>query len=219
MNISRYANIDKFVNIWYIFFTSPSGIQLIISASPNVEITSPGRRASGFFNPCILIAFKRSLMGFFNFRWFYFKKGNRVCLKENAVSICPDIELSWCRTVFFNGCRNVLVSNCLVSVLDYIKIIWQKQEKNGDNWSSTSTDRKFLRNPNLNEISTLAKLSYMHFCVLFVFINFTAEYTLHGQELHSQILMVIDTDCIVKIQSCPRWPLMDYLDVFHGDKR
>jgi hypothetical protein len=34
------------------FFTSPSGIQLIISASPNVEITSPGRRASGFFNPC-----------------------------------------------------------------------------------------------------------------------------------------------------------------------
>jgi hypothetical protein len=24
------------------FFTSPSGIQLIISASPNVEITSPG---------------------------------------------------------------------------------------------------------------------------------------------------------------------------------
>jgi hypothetical protein len=34
------------------FLTSPSGIQLIISASPNVEITSPGRRASGFFNPC-----------------------------------------------------------------------------------------------------------------------------------------------------------------------
>ena len=33
--------------------TSPSGIQLIISASPNVEITSPGRRARGFFNPCI----------------------------------------------------------------------------------------------------------------------------------------------------------------------
>ena len=52
MNISRYVNIDKFVNIQYIFFTSPSGIQLIISASPNVEIASPGRRASGFFNPC-----------------------------------------------------------------------------------------------------------------------------------------------------------------------
>jgi hypothetical protein len=34
------------------FFTSQSGIQLIISAIPNVEITSPGRRASGFFNPC-----------------------------------------------------------------------------------------------------------------------------------------------------------------------
>ena len=52
MNISRYVNIDKFVNIQYIFFTSPLGIQLIISATPNVEITSPGRRASGFFNPC-----------------------------------------------------------------------------------------------------------------------------------------------------------------------
>jgi hypothetical protein len=52
MNISRYANIDKFVNIRYIYiFTSPSGIQLIISASPNVEITSPGHRARGFFNP------------------------------------------------------------------------------------------------------------------------------------------------------------------------
>ena len=53
---------------------------------------------------------------FFNFRWFYFKKGNHVCLKENAVPICPDTELSWCRTVFFNGCRNVLVPNCLVSL-------------------------------------------------------------------------------------------------------
>ena len=35
------------------FFTSPSGIQLIISASPNEEITSPGRWASGFINPCL----------------------------------------------------------------------------------------------------------------------------------------------------------------------
>jgi hypothetical protein len=53
MNISRYANIDKFLNIRYIlFFTNLSGIQLIISASPSVEITSPGRRARGFFNPC-----------------------------------------------------------------------------------------------------------------------------------------------------------------------
>ena len=42
---------------------------------------------------------------FFNFRWFYLKKSNHVCLKENAVPICPDTELSWC--------RNVLVSNCL----------------------------------------------------------------------------------------------------------
>ena len=58
MNISRNANIDKFVNIRYIFFTSPSGIQLIISASPNVEITSPGRWASGFFNPCCPISSK-----------------------------------------------------------------------------------------------------------------------------------------------------------------
>ena len=41
------------------------------------------------------------------------KKGNHVCLKENAVPICPDTKLSWCRTVFFNGaemscCRTVL---------------------------------------------------------------------------------------------------------------
>jgi hypothetical protein len=46
-----------YMNIYPIyFFTSPSGIQLIISASPNMEITSPGRRASGFFNPCIYLA-------------------------------------------------------------------------------------------------------------------------------------------------------------------
>jgi hypothetical protein len=51
-------------------------------------------------------------------------------LKENAVPICPDTELSfstvpkclgaelsWCQAVFFNGCRNVLVPNCLVSDL------------------------------------------------------------------------------------------------------
>ena len=61
MNISRYANIDKFVNeYWQVcqypiyILTSPSGIQLIISASPNVEITSPGHRARGFFNPWTL---------------------------------------------------------------------------------------------------------------------------------------------------------------------
>jgi hypothetical protein len=65
---SIYVNIH-----WYIFFsfcyyfdeywqvcqypiyifTSPSGIQLIISASPIVEITSPGRRARGFINPLL----------------------------------------------------------------------------------------------------------------------------------------------------------------------
>jgi hypothetical protein len=27
-------------------------LRLIISAIPNLEITSPGHRASGFFNPC-----------------------------------------------------------------------------------------------------------------------------------------------------------------------
>ena len=45
MNISRYVNIDKFDEVCQYpiyFFTSPSGIQLINSASPNVEITSPG---------------------------------------------------------------------------------------------------------------------------------------------------------------------------------
>jgi hypothetical protein len=46
----------------------------------------------------------------------YFIKGNHVCLKENAVPICPDTKLSWFRTVFFNGCRNVLVPNCLVTL-------------------------------------------------------------------------------------------------------
>jgi hypothetical protein len=51
------------------------------------------------------------VVGFFlSFVDFILKKGNHVCLKENAVLICPDTEFSWCRTVFFNGCRNVLVS-------------------------------------------------------------------------------------------------------------
>ena len=62
MNISRYVNIDKFVNQYPIYiFTSPSGIQLIISASPNVEITSPGRRARGFINPCKICQIIESL--------------------------------------------------------------------------------------------------------------------------------------------------------------
>ena len=59
-----------------------------------------------------MIAFKQSLMFFLNFCWFYFKKGNHVCLKENAVPIWHfffnGTEMSWCRTVFFNGCRTVL---------------------------------------------------------------------------------------------------------------
>jgi hypothetical protein len=37
------------------FFTSLLGIQLIISASPNVEITNPGRQARGFVNPCYIV--------------------------------------------------------------------------------------------------------------------------------------------------------------------
>jgi hypothetical protein len=49
MNISRY--IDKFVNIRYIFLLARRGIQLIISASPNVEITSPVRRLGDFLTP------------------------------------------------------------------------------------------------------------------------------------------------------------------------
>jgi hypothetical protein len=64
-------------------------------------------------------------MFFLNFRWFYFKKGNHVCLKEIAMpiwhffstvpkclgaelSFSTGAEMSWCRTVFFNGCRTVL---------------------------------------------------------------------------------------------------------------
>jgi hypothetical protein len=41
MNISRYTNNDKFVNIRCIFLLARRA-ELIISASPNVEITSPG---------------------------------------------------------------------------------------------------------------------------------------------------------------------------------
>ena len=56
IQVSRYANIDKFVNNEYpiyIFLLARRAyrLQLIISASPNVEIASPGRRASGFVNP------------------------------------------------------------------------------------------------------------------------------------------------------------------------
>jgi hypothetical protein len=41
---------------------------------------------------------------------FILRKANHVCLKENAVPICLDNELSWC--------RNVLVPNCLGTVVD-----------------------------------------------------------------------------------------------------
>jgi hypothetical protein len=43
MNISRYANIDKFVNIRYIFLLACRAYSwlVIISASPNVDIKIP----------------------------------------------------------------------------------------------------------------------------------------------------------------------------------
>ena len=57
MNISRYANIDKFVNIRYIFFTSPSGIQLIISASPKWKLLAPGVGLVVFLTPVVHCCF------------------------------------------------------------------------------------------------------------------------------------------------------------------
>ena len=39
--------------------------------------------------------------------------------------LSTDAEMSWCRTVFFNGCRNVLVPNCLVfPVFTYPDILY-----------------------------------------------------------------------------------------------
>jgi hypothetical protein len=52
-------------------------------------------------------------MGFFlTFVDFILKKGNHVCLKENAVPICPDSELSFST-----------VPNCLVSILTRLLLI------------------------------------------------------------------------------------------------
>ena len=61
-----------------------------------------------------MIAFKRLLMVFFfNFLWFYFIKANHVCLKENAVPICPGTDLSWYRTFLVPNCLFQRVPNCL----------------------------------------------------------------------------------------------------------
>jgi hypothetical protein len=52
--------VAKILGWWYVYHhriredCPPYSMQmLIISASPNVEITSPGRRARGYINPCI----------------------------------------------------------------------------------------------------------------------------------------------------------------------
>ena len=50
---------------------------------------------------------------YFNFRWFYLKKDNHVGWKKMRcrcvlIPKCLGVELSWCRTVFFNGCRTLL---------------------------------------------------------------------------------------------------------------
>ena len=55
-----------------------------------------------------MIAFKRSLMFFLNFCWFYFKKGNHVSLKDNAVPI-------WHFFSTVPKCLFQRVPNCLVS--------------------------------------------------------------------------------------------------------
>ena len=38
-----------------------------------------------------------------------------ILIKLIMASFSTGAEMSWCRTVFFNGCRTVLVPNCLVS--------------------------------------------------------------------------------------------------------
>ena len=67
----------------------------------------------------ILIAFKRSLMGgfFLTFVDFILKKVIMYVWKKMRCRfvLIPNFlgaKMSWCQTVFFNGCRNVLVPNC-----------------------------------------------------------------------------------------------------------
>ena len=42
-----------------------------------------------------------------------------ILIKLIMASFSTGAEMSWCRTVFFNGCRTVLVPTCLVSFLHY----------------------------------------------------------------------------------------------------
>jgi hypothetical protein len=54
----------KYCLYWHVsYMFSLSGIQVIISASPNVEITSPGHRASGYFNSCKLVCHLHFVIG------------------------------------------------------------------------------------------------------------------------------------------------------------
>ena len=68
-----------------------------------------------------MFTFKQSLMWFFlTFVDFILKKVFHDCLKENAVPICPDTELSWLRTVFFNGsemswCRTIVTTPAILA--------------------------------------------------------------------------------------------------------
>jgi hypothetical protein len=45
---AKMLNLTQHLSVYAVSCT----VQLIISASPNVEITSPGRRVRGFINPC-----------------------------------------------------------------------------------------------------------------------------------------------------------------------
>ena len=61
-----------------------------------------------------IIRIFKSIMFWLHFTFAWKKMRCRFVL----VPICLDTELSWCRTVFFNGCRNVLVPNCLVTMIN-----------------------------------------------------------------------------------------------------
>ena len=64
---------------------------------------------------------------FLNFRWFYFKKVITFVWKKMQCrfdTFFNGAEMSWCRTVFFNGCQNVLVPNCLVSPQRHPVWVW-----------------------------------------------------------------------------------------------
>jgi hypothetical protein len=48
LNLAQHADYAQHLSVYGVSCT----VQLIISASPNVEITSPGHRVRGFINPC-----------------------------------------------------------------------------------------------------------------------------------------------------------------------